>query len=95
MAFRSKWHALPTEAINPATLGIDKLSAGEIVDLMLSEDRKMIAAVQRVTEFAMQQRVKQLHVVLLLLIEEVRGLIRGVSNRRRPLPFEQGFPPRI
>ena len=47
MAFRSKWQALPTEAINPATLGIDKLSAGEIVDLMLREDRKMIAAVQR------------------------------------------------
>ena len=47
MAFRSKWQALPTEAINPATLGIDKLSAGEIVELMLSEDRKMIAAVQR------------------------------------------------
>jgi len=47
MAVRSKWQSLPTEAINPATLGIDKLTAGDIVELMLSEDRKMLAAVQR------------------------------------------------
>jgi N-acetylmuramic acid 6-phosphate etherase len=50
MAFRSKWQALPTEAINPATLGIDKLPSAEIVELMLAEDRKMIAAVQRERE---------------------------------------------
>ena len=47
MAVRSKWQSLPTEAINPATLGIDKLAAADIVELMLSEDRKMLAAVQR------------------------------------------------
>jgi N-acetylmuramic acid 6-phosphate etherase len=47
MAVRSKWQSLPTEAINPATLGIDKLNADDIVELMLSEDRKMLAAVQR------------------------------------------------
>jgi N-acetylmuramic acid 6-phosphate etherase len=47
MAVRSKWQSLPTEAINPATLGIDKLSADDIVELMLGEDRKMLAAVQR------------------------------------------------
>jgi len=47
MPVRSKWQSLPTEAINPATLGIDKLAAAEIVELMLSEDRKMLAAVQR------------------------------------------------
>src|ERR687895_509491 len=44
---RSKWQSLPTEAINPASLGIDKLEPGDIVDLMMSEDRKMLAAVQR------------------------------------------------
>src|SRR5207302_1119762 len=38
---------LPTEAINPATLAIDKLPAAVIVEGMLNEDRKMIAAVQR------------------------------------------------
>jgi N-acetylmuramic acid 6-phosphate etherase len=47
MPVRSKWQALPTEAINPATLSIDKLSAGDIVEGMLTEDRKMLAAVQR------------------------------------------------
>jgi N-acetylmuramic acid 6-phosphate etherase len=47
MPIRSKWQALPTEAINPASLAIDKLSAGGIIDLMMTEDRKVIAAVQR------------------------------------------------
>lgn len=47
MPTRSKWQSLPTEAINPATLAIDKLPAGGIVDLMIAEDRKMLIAVQR------------------------------------------------
>ena len=50
MPVRSKWQSLPTEAINPATLGIDKLSADDIVELMLSGDRTMLAAVQRERE---------------------------------------------
>jgi N-acetylmuramic acid 6-phosphate etherase len=44
---RSRWQALPTEAINPSSLAIDKLDAGGIIDLMLSEDRRMLAAVQK------------------------------------------------
>src|SRR5262245_2906484 len=47
MLHRSKWQSLPTEAINPTTLAIDKLPADEIVELMIGEDRKMLAAVQR------------------------------------------------
>ena len=47
MPVRSKWQSLPTEAINPATLGIDKLSPADIIEGMLGEDRKMLAAVQR------------------------------------------------
>src|SRR5256714_11276331 len=50
MPVHSKWQSLPTEAINPATLAIDKLPAADIVDGMLSEDRKMLAAVQREKE---------------------------------------------
>src|SRR5437667_8095137 len=50
MAPRSKWQSLPTEAINPSTLAIDKLSPGDIVEGMLNEDRKMLAAVQREKE---------------------------------------------
>jgi N-acetylmuramic acid 6-phosphate etherase len=47
---RSKWQSLPTEAINPSSLGIDKLAPGVIVDVMMNEDRKMLAAVQRERE---------------------------------------------
>src|SRR5882757_1638572 len=47
MPVRSKWQSLPTEAINPATLAIDKQSAADIVEEMLTEDRKMLAAVHR------------------------------------------------
>jgi N-acetylmuramic acid 6-phosphate etherase len=50
MAVRSKWQSLPTEQINPATLGIDKLSPADIVEGMLNEDRKMLVAVQREKE---------------------------------------------
>jgi N-acetylmuramic acid 6-phosphate etherase len=50
MSVRSKWELLPTEAINPQTLGIDKLSPADIVEGMLNEDRKMLAAVQREKE---------------------------------------------
>ena len=50
MPVRSKWQSLPTEAINPATLGIDKLESADIVEGMLNEDRKMLAAVQREKE---------------------------------------------
>src|SRR4026209_1036607 len=47
MPVRSKWQSLPTEQINPATLAIDKLTPADIVEGMLNEDRKMLAAVQR------------------------------------------------
>ena len=50
MPMQSKWQQLPTEAINPATLAIDKLSPAGIIDLMVDEDRKIIAAVGREKE---------------------------------------------
>src|SRR3954471_6082177 len=50
MPVRSKWQSLPTEAINPSSLDIDKLGPDDIVDLMINEDRKMLAAVQRERE---------------------------------------------
>src|SRR5919112_114869 len=50
MAVRSKWQSLPTEAINPSSLGIDKLDPDDLVDLMINEDRKMLAAVHRERE---------------------------------------------
>ena len=50
MPVQSKWQQLPTEAINPASLGIDKLSPVGIIDLMIDEDRKMIAAMAKEKE---------------------------------------------
>lgn len=47
MPIRSKWQGLPTEAINPASLALDKLGPGGIIDLMMAEDRKVLLAVQR------------------------------------------------
>src|SRR5215470_5244101 len=47
MQHRSKWQSLPTEAINPTTLAIDKLPSDEIIELMINEDRRMLAAVQK------------------------------------------------
>ena len=47
MPMSSKWKDLPTEAINPASLAMDKASTEELVELMLSEDRKVVTAVHR------------------------------------------------
>ena len=47
MPYQSKWQDLPTEAINPETLGIDRMPIREIVDLMSAEDRGVVAAVQK------------------------------------------------
>jgi N-acetylmuramic acid 6-phosphate etherase len=50
MPYHSKWQDLPTEAINPATLGIDKMPVLEIIDLISAEDRRVVAAVHRERE---------------------------------------------
>src|SRR5688572_1996839 len=50
MPHPSKWQYLPTEAINSASLAIDKMPVLDIVDLVLAEDRKMVAAVQKERE---------------------------------------------
>src|SRR6187402_1180143 len=50
MATQSKWQGLPTEAINPVTLAIDKAPVTEIVDMVVNEDRKVIAAVHKERE---------------------------------------------
>jgi N-acetylmuramic acid 6-phosphate etherase len=50
MPTQSKWQGLPTEAINPLSLHVDKAPVTEIVDLVINEDRKVVAAVQRERE---------------------------------------------
>jgi N-acetylmuramic acid 6-phosphate etherase len=46
----SKWQGLPTEAINPDTLGIDTMPVLDIIDLIGQEDRKVVAAVHKERE---------------------------------------------
>jgi len=46
----SKWQSLPTEAINPVSLAVDKAAALDIVDMVVNEDRKIVAAVHKERE---------------------------------------------
>jgi N-acetylmuramic acid 6-phosphate etherase len=50
MAITSKWKSLPTEAINPVSLAIDKTPVRDIIEMVVNEDRKVIAAVLKEKE---------------------------------------------
>ena len=50
MPTMSKWESLPTEAINPNSLALDTASIGDVIDLMVNEDRKVVGAVHREKE---------------------------------------------
>ncbi len=44
---RSKWQRLPTEAVNPRSRDIDTLTAEEMVEVMIVDNRCVLAAVQQ------------------------------------------------
>jgi len=46
----SKWQSLPTEQINPNSLAIDKTAVRDIIDMVVNEDRKVVAAVHKEKE---------------------------------------------
>src|SRR5687768_13247224 len=50
MTIQSKWQGLPTEAINPVSLAVDKAPVTDIVDMVINEDRKVLAAVHKERE---------------------------------------------
>ena len=50
MPTQSKWQSLPTEAINPVSLAVDKAPARDIIEMIVNEDKKVIAAVHREKE---------------------------------------------
>ena len=50
MPTQSKWQSLPTEQINPASLAVDKAPVRDIIDLVINEDKKVIAAVHKEKE---------------------------------------------
>ena len=47
MSTRSKWQHLATEAVNPRSRDIDTLTPDEIVEVMILDNRHVLAAVQR------------------------------------------------
>jgi len=50
MPTTSKWQSLPTEAINPVSLAIDKAPVRDIIEMVVNEDKKVISAVLREKE---------------------------------------------
>jgi N-acetylmuramic acid 6-phosphate etherase len=50
MAIQSKWQSLPTEQINPASLAVDKAPVRDIIDMIVNEDKKVVAAVHKEKE---------------------------------------------
>ena len=50
MSTTSKWQSLPTEQINPNSLAIDKTAVRDIIDMVVNEDRKVVAAVHKEKE---------------------------------------------
>src|SRR4029078_3158288 len=47
MPTHSKWESLPTEAINPNSLSVDKIPGPDIIEMIVSEDKKVVAAVHK------------------------------------------------
>ena len=41
MPTHSKWQGLPTEAINPVSVSIDRAPVLDIIDMVVNEDRKV------------------------------------------------------
>src|SRR5688572_10968527 len=50
MPTTSKWQSLPTEAINPVSLAVDKAPVRDIIEMVVNEDRKVISAVLKEKE---------------------------------------------
>ena len=50
MPIQSKWQSLPTEQINPASLAVDKTPVRDIIDMVVNEDKKVVAAVHKEKE---------------------------------------------
>jgi len=46
MSTRSRWHELATEAVNPRSRDIDTLTADEMIEVMILDNRTILTAVQ-------------------------------------------------
>lgn len=89
---------LPTEAINPVSLGLDKAAVPEIIDMMVNEERKVATAVHREKE-----RIAQAVEIIMHALQQGGRLIfvgAGSSGRlgvleATEMPPTFGTPPRL
>src|SRR5256885_12674058 len=90
MPSQSKWESLPTEAINPVSLDVDKAAVPDIIDMVINEDRKVVAAVQRE-----RQRIAQgVEIVTQALRKGGRVIFVGAGTSGRLGVVEaSGMPP--
>ena len=95
---QSKWQSLPTEQINPASLAIDKAPVGDIIDLVINEDRKVIAAVHKEKE----RIAHGIEIITQSLRKGGRAIFIGAGTSGRlgvveaaEMPPTFGTPPRI
>jgi N-acetylmuramic acid 6-phosphate etherase len=95
---QSKWQSLPTEQINPASLAIDKAPVPDIIDLVINEDRKVLAAVQKEKE----KIAHGIEIVTQALRKGGRVIFIGAGTSGRlgvveaaEMPPTFGTPPRI
>ena len=58
MSTPSKWQQLMTEAINARSRDIDTLSADDVVEIMILDNRSVLTAVQREKTAHCPRRVK-------------------------------------
>ena len=98
MPYHSKWQDLPTEAINPDTLAIDRMAVLDIIDLIGQEDRRVVSAVHR-------ERDRLAHGVEIIVNAFRRGgrlflVGAGTSGRlgvleAAEMPLTFGTPPKL
>jgi N-acetylmuramic acid 6-phosphate etherase len=89
---------LPTEAINPVSLGLDRAAVPEIIDMMVNEERKVATAVHREKE-----RIAQgIEIIMHSLQQRGRLIFVGAGSSGRlgvleatEMPPTFGTPPRL
>ena len=98
MPTQSKWQSLPTEQINPASLAVDKAPVRDIIELVITEDRKVLAAVQKEKE----KIAHGVEIILQALRKGGRVIFIGAGTSGRlgvveaaEMPPTFGTPPRV
>jgi len=98
MPYHSKYQDLPTEAINVATLSVDRMAVLDIIELFHTEDRRMVAAVHRERE----RIAHGVEIIVTALRKHGRLLLVGAGTSGRlgvleaaEMPLTFGTPPSL